>query len=197
MRLRNTFENMEKLEHYRGHLLNWYDTRTLAPLPPRYISTVDSGNLAACLIALKQGCLALKNDPLVGETQWQGLLDILGILNEILIELEGGKPISAFETFEVELDDICQRIISVQAKPWAWTGTLIWLSSEGWFRISQHLIDLLTNTSSELDQETLSDLQLYLDAFHQQLISMQRNIKLLVPWFGRSRSSTSFIWIRN
>ena len=38
------------LEKQRGHLLNWYDTRTLSPLPGRYISTVDSGNLAASLL---------------------------------------------------------------------------------------------------------------------------------------------------
>ncbi len=50
VRLRSTFESMDKLEHYRGHLLNWYDSQTLTALPPRYISTVDSGNLAACLI---------------------------------------------------------------------------------------------------------------------------------------------------
>ncbi len=41
----------ERMEKWRGHLYNWYDTRTLRPLEPRYVSTVDSGNLAACLIA--------------------------------------------------------------------------------------------------------------------------------------------------
>jgi cyclic beta-1,2-glucan synthetase len=50
-RLRTTYETLEKLERHRGHFLNWYDTRTLEPLSPRYVSTVDSGNLAACLIA--------------------------------------------------------------------------------------------------------------------------------------------------
>jgi cyclic beta-1,2-glucan synthetase len=57
VRLRSTFESMDRLEHYRGHLLNWYDSQTLTALPPRYISTVDSGNLAASLITLRQGCL--------------------------------------------------------------------------------------------------------------------------------------------
>jgi len=185
VRLRNTLENMDKLEHYRGHLLNWYDTQALAPLPPRYVSTVDSGNLAACLIALKQGCLGMKDAPLVGKQQWQGLLVLLDILDENLKKLEGNVPSSAFQPFAVELDDICQRVISVQDKPWAWTGTLVWLSSEGWYRISKHLIDLLENAPADLDQKILSELQLYLDTFHQQLISMQRNIKLLVPWFGR------------
>ncbi len=46
---------MEGLERHEGHLLNWYDTRTLAPLPPRYVSTVDSGNLAGALVALAEG----------------------------------------------------------------------------------------------------------------------------------------------
>lgn len=47
-----TLDTMEKLERYRGHFFNWYDTRSLEPLRPRYISSVDSGNLMACLITL-------------------------------------------------------------------------------------------------------------------------------------------------
>ena len=43
------------LPRYRGHFYNWYDTRTLAPLPPAYISTVDSGNLAGYLLTLRAG----------------------------------------------------------------------------------------------------------------------------------------------
>jgi cyclic beta-1,2-glucan synthetase len=46
LRLRFTFDTLARLERYRGHFLNWIDTHTLAPLPPRYVSTVDSGNLA-------------------------------------------------------------------------------------------------------------------------------------------------------
>ena len=55
-RLRSTFESLERLERYRGHFLNWYDTRTLEPMLPRYVSTVDSGNFAACLRILGQAC---------------------------------------------------------------------------------------------------------------------------------------------
>ena len=46
---------MEGLERHEGHLFNWYDTQTLAPLPPRYVSTVDSGNLVGALIVLAEG----------------------------------------------------------------------------------------------------------------------------------------------
>jgi cyclic beta-1,2-glucan synthetase len=53
---------MDRMPRVRGHFLNWYDTRTLKPLDPRVVSTVDSGNLAAALIALHQGLLELKEE---------------------------------------------------------------------------------------------------------------------------------------
>ena len=43
-------------ERYEGHILNWYDTKTLEPLLPKYVSSVDSGNLIASLWAFPQGC---------------------------------------------------------------------------------------------------------------------------------------------
>ena len=48
-------DTVEGLEKWRGHLYNWYDTASLRPLRPRYVSTVDSGNLRGCLIALEEG----------------------------------------------------------------------------------------------------------------------------------------------
>ncbi len=82
LRLNSTLDALEGLERYRGHFLNWYDTRTLAPLPPRYVSTVDSGNLAACLIALSQGCLGMPDVRVFRWERWQGLLDTLALLGE-------------------------------------------------------------------------------------------------------------------
>ncbi len=54
-RLEATLTTVDRLEHFEGHLLNWYDTQTLEPLPPQYVSTVDSGNFAAALLALSSG----------------------------------------------------------------------------------------------------------------------------------------------
>jgi cyclic beta-1,2-glucan synthetase len=55
LRIELTLNTLDRLEHYRGHLYNWYDTRTLEPLNPRYISSVDSGNLAGHLLTLSAG----------------------------------------------------------------------------------------------------------------------------------------------
>ena len=54
-RLDGTLTTVDRLEHFEGHLLNWYDTQTLEPLLPKYVSTVDSGNFAAALLTLASG----------------------------------------------------------------------------------------------------------------------------------------------
>ncbi len=184
VRLRSTFENMEKLEHYRGHMLNWYDTQTMTPLAPRYVSTVDSGNLAACLIVLKQGCLALKDKPIVSEHQWQGMLVVLDILSNTLKELEKNTSDSAIVPFGIELDNICERITAIQSQPDKWTATLAWLSGEGWEKVSHLLLQILETDHPNLNPEILNELQLYLDIMHHHLMNMQRNIELMAPWLN-------------
>jgi cyclic beta-1,2-glucan synthetase len=62
-RLQATLGTMAKLERYRGHFLNWYDTQSLAPLLQKYVSTVDSGNLSGHLLAVAEACLELSHAP--------------------------------------------------------------------------------------------------------------------------------------
>ncbi len=187
VRLRVTFESMEKLEHYRGHLLNWYDSQSLAALPPRYISTVDSGNLAASLITLRQGCLGLVDAPLLSNKEWQGLLAILDILAEALQALEKNNPDASVESFEVELSSIYERLSAIQNKPEEWTKTLAWLSSEGWERVSRRLMELL-ECHPNLQPESLSELQLYLNLMQHHIQDMQRSLELFAPWLSRLNS---------
>jgi cellobiose phosphorylase len=75
---------MEKLERYRGHFYNWYDTRTLQPLRPQYVSSVDSGNLAGSLLTLQAGLTELKDQPVLSANTFQGLQDTLQVLAEHL-----------------------------------------------------------------------------------------------------------------
>lgn len=195
VRLRSTFESINRLEHYRGHLLNWYDSQSLIALPPRYISTVDSGNLAACLITLKQGCVALVDAPLLGSKQWQGLLAILDILAETLQKLEAKKthtsesdtvpvPAQDIEALGAELTDIYERVSDIQNQPEAWIKTLTWLTGEGWERVARRLMELL-ESHPNLQSESLSEFQHYLNLLHHHLQDMQRSLDLFAPWLGR------------
>ena len=79
-RTRNTLETLGRLERYRGHFFNWYDTRSLAPLYPQYVSTVDSGNLAANLLVLASGLVELSEARLLPRRVFGGLRDTLRVL---------------------------------------------------------------------------------------------------------------------
>jgi cyclic beta-1,2-glucan synthetase len=66
--LERAVATMRKLRLHRGHFLNWYDLHTLRVLEPAYVSTVDSGNLAGHLLALRQGCRTLaRQEPALAE----------------------------------------------------------------------------------------------------------------------------------
>jgi hypothetical protein len=81
-RTQDTLRSMARLERYQGHFYNWYDTQTLAPLEPRYVSTVDSGNLTGYLIVLQQGLLELAHAPLLHPDCLKGLADTLAVIGE-------------------------------------------------------------------------------------------------------------------
>ena len=81
-RTQNTLLTMAELEQYRGHFYNWYDTQSLVPLQPLYVSTVDSGNLAGHLLVLRVGLLELLDKPFVNPRIFEGLLDTYNILQD-------------------------------------------------------------------------------------------------------------------
>ena len=78
-----TLETITRLQRHQGHLFNWYDTKSLAPLSPRFVSAVDSGNLVASLWTLEQGALERLARPLVESCLAEGLLDHLRVLVEL------------------------------------------------------------------------------------------------------------------
>ena len=79
-RTTNALRTMGKLERHRGHFYNWYDTQSLKPLTPTYVSTVDSGNLAGHLLTLRPGLLALPDHRILEARWFDGLGDTLRIL---------------------------------------------------------------------------------------------------------------------
>ena len=81
-RLEATLSTMRELESFRGHLFNWYDTRDLRPLDPRYISSVDSGNLAGHLIALANACREWRDHPIASARRLAGIADAIALTRE-------------------------------------------------------------------------------------------------------------------
>ena len=78
-RLEATFATLQRMERVRGHFYNWYDTQTLRPLEPKYISSVDSGNLAGHLIALARACRERSGAADQGRTRTAGVADAIAM----------------------------------------------------------------------------------------------------------------------
>ncbi len=98
-RTANALRTMETLERHRGHFYNWYDTQSLRPLTPLYVSTVDSGNLAGHLLTLRPGLLALPDHKILGSRVFDGLRDTLGIL----VDAAGGAARAQIAQFQEDL----------------------------------------------------------------------------------------------
>ncbi|ANB03777.1 GH36-type glycosyl hydrolase domain-containing protein [Ectothiorhodospira sp. BSL-9] len=131
-RIDRTVSSMERLERYRGHFYNWYDTRTLKPLQPRYVSSVDSGNLAGALLTLQAGLDELKHQPVPSSRALQGLLDTLGVLAEHrsessppLVELE--RRVQGLQD-AVSTTDLIKGLEDIQQ---AGGAAAAWLAAEG------------------------------------------------------------------
>ena len=80
---RRTFDTLQKLERYRGHLYNWYDTAALKPLQPMYVSTVDSGNFVGHVLTLRQGLFECLRAPIIGAQTFAGLADTFAVLQAL------------------------------------------------------------------------------------------------------------------
>jgi cellobiose phosphorylase len=104
-RTKNTFHTMEGLKRHHGHFYNWYDTQSLQPLLPSYISTVDSGNLAGHLLTLRPGLLALCDDDILGARLFEGLRDTMTVLVDS-IEDVNLLPVGQLQK---DLESVCGR----------------------------------------------------------------------------------------
>jgi cyclic beta-1,2-glucan synthetase len=107
-RIELTIGTVGVMQKHRGHLYNWYDTQDLRPLDPRYVSSVDSGNLAAHLITLACALRGWQDAPVLDPVAIRGLGDSFDLAREALRALPivpGAQTVSRAQ-FEVAFDDL-------------------------------------------------------------------------------------------
>jgi len=103
-RTTNALHTMEGLERHRSHFYNWYDTQSLRPLLPTYVSTVDSGNLAGHLLTLRPGLLALPDQKILGSRFFDGLQDTCRVLKDVVGQITSAQ----FAQFQQHLESACE-----------------------------------------------------------------------------------------
>ena len=107
-RLEATFASLAKLERFRGHFYNWYDTSNLAVLHPAYVSSVDSGNLGGHLITLASTCREWAEKLIDNRVVWNGVLDNVALLRQTILALP--------ESYSVRRNDILVAIDRLEAE---------------------------------------------------------------------------------
>jgi cyclic beta-1,2-glucan synthetase len=182
LRLRNTFDTLERMERHRGHFYNWYDTRDLAPLSPRYVSTVDSGNLAACLLVVKQACLELARAPVVGPARWDGLLDTLDVLLQVLERRVQPREAARFAPLRACVETMREEARALQGQRRAWGHGIARLLERGGTELDRALLAVIAEDGAGLEPDLLAELRVWSAEVPQHLEAMWRDIALCLPW---------------
>ncbi|MDI9245187.1 glucoamylase family protein [Marinobacter sp. CHS3-4] len=179
IRSRNTLRSMDKLPRFRGHILNWCDTHHLSVLPPAYVSTVDSGNLLGCLVALKQGMISLGAEKVWGFSHFEGLLDTVGVLEDTLGD---SPPTGPRQGLAQELVQLRKIVMDARNNSAQWPS-LIGL-------INQRLLDGLDPALKQVLREpqstpadTLADMRLWLERAHHHSDRLGQSADRFLPWW--------------
>jgi cyclic beta-1,2-glucan synthetase len=180
LRVRSAFESVKRLVHYQGHLLNWYDTKTLEPLHPRYVSTVDSGNFAGCLVALAQGCRGVTSAPVLRAAAWEGLADSLDLLDEAVSLVSDSKT----KALRAVLSRMRGRLDGALGAPDDAYVTFRALCDDMSIGLDRELLALLETGALRHDADALRALRTSMDRFHHQVQQMRSEIDLLLPWLA-------------
>ncbi len=176
-RLEATFAAMRKLERYRGHFYNWYDTRDLTALAPKYVSSVDSGNLAGHLITLANACDEMKGAPIVSPRWREGLKDGLRQIEEAAASGAESRPNPRTQG----AIDACARLIEAMADtPATAAETLTKLAS-----YAASLVEGGNDAGEAGDDMASAALGL-----HRSVHSQLRDIETLAPWALVSASAS-------
>lgn len=158
-RLENMLDSMRTLEKFSGHFFNWYNTETKDVLDPRYISTVDSGNLAASLLVVKQALYQLREQQWPNPAFGEGLKDTCRVLQEVVKEifepLKNGKEPKQrlLSTIEILERNISLKHLNTLS---SWSNTLDKLKPLA-ENIQQIDIHFLKEEMEQANFETLQD----------------------------------------
>lgn len=177
-RLDNSLAAMEKLERYRGHFYNWYDTRTLQPLHPRYISSVDSGNLAGALLTLEAGLAELKDQPVLALNAFAGLQDSLAVLAEQWPAGTAPEQASKVRLLQDALDGSTR-----DGPPATLAAAMQAVQQLG--RLGD---ELTASLPDEVDTDTEAEPRYWMQAFDRQLKALGDELNALLPdaWPGQA-----------
>jgi cyclic beta-1,2-glucan synthetase len=172
-RVEATLATMLRLEQYRGHFYNWYDTRDLRPLEPRYVSTVDSGNLAGHLIALASGCRGEIDPPPASAELFAGIRDAVDLARAARVDLPDDRRMHATsrEQIDAALAGFAGALMHDEA---ANSGIALRLTAL--VPLAGALVDIVRTLDGEWGDGAAADLLFWAEAAGRSLESWRRDV---------------------
>ena len=178
-RLEATLGSMKALERYRGHFYNWYGTLDLRPLEPKYISSVDSGNLAGHLIALWNACKQMARHPLM-EPQWvAGIEDAQELMREALRGVADDPGSLTRKHLDDALNSLAAALREVPATPVGIAGRLKELALH-----AKKITEIARVLTEERPKGASAEVLIWADAVCASVLGHQRDLDDLMPWAG-------------
>jgi len=175
-----TFATLRKLAKYRGHFFNWYDTKTLQPLHPQYISTVDSGNLCGHLIAVRQAFIETPDEKLFDQRTLAGLRDTVEAISAEAAELAAIRQRTEVVTVGQLQTEIEACLNSFTGSPTSILSWQILLKSVA--DRSLVIEDIVEAFSLEYGPENFKDLHWWAGTLRHQVGSYRRDLTSLLSW---------------
>ncbi|MEO8166766.1 MAG: glucoamylase family protein, partial [bacterium] len=182
-RLEATLATLSKLELFRGHLYNWYDTHDLRPLEPKYVSSVDSGNLAGHLLALGNACREILDRPLLLNQWHSGVTDALHITRESFLSMKDDRRTQTVTHAQLQhaIDSIATNLEHVSETPQGIAQQLSALEMQ-----ADTLTDICGTLVEERGDGTTApanpELLMWSSAVRSTIKGHQRDYELLLPW---------------
>ena len=178
-RLEATLGTMRRLESFRGHFFNWYDTRELRPLDPKYVSSVDSGNLAGHLLVLGNSCRELAQKTSIDARMLTGLQDTIWILQKALSVANGENSTHTITRKRLSnaIEALAALVDPVPGNAMEWALRLAEL------RERSHTLDDIAQTLLQEEAGVeVSELRVWAAAARATIESHARDAEILIPW---------------
>jgi cyclic beta-1,2-glucan synthetase len=178
----NTLDSMHRLDRYRGHFLNWYATDDLRVLDPRYVSTVDSGNLAVALLTLRNGVDEVVRRPVYRHELRRGLCDTLESATAVLASGREPRLHQAAAAVENRLAELKDRVENGAGSPTEWASLVREIGQERLAELDETVASLADAAADLHPLELLRDVRVWMRKIHQHVALLRRLNDTLCPW---------------
>ncbi len=178
-RLESTLQTMAKMGKFRGHFYNWYDTRDLRPLDPKYVSSVDSGNIAGHLLALGNGCRELIQKSSIEARMLEGVEDPIRLLLEALAKVTDIRRTHTVTRKQLSnaIDALLLLTDHVPTDAADWAVRFVELKER-----ARTVTDIAQSLAQELGEAADSEVLALAEAAQECVESHYRDATILIPW---------------